>query len=69
MSTRLQKRHQKEVEAVECKTPDRKRRVKQSTVGFFDDRNNCVMGKEGMKIGAILKTSAQKWEELLYASG
>ena len=67
VSSILQKIHQKEVGGATFRS--KKRVVKQPTIGFVDNNNNCVTKKKGKKIEGSLKESAQKWEKLLYASG
>lgn len=50
ISSMLQKIHQREVQGAIFMTPNRKSKVEQSTLGFLDDNNNCVTGREGTMI-------------------
>jgi hypothetical protein len=69
ISSILQKIHQNEMRGAIFNSPDRQRKIEQSTIGFVDDNNNCVTGRKGSRIEEQLRESAQKWEKLLHTSG
>jgi ribonuclease HI len=68
-SSVLQEIHFQEAPGAHFKSTDGTIKVRQSTVGFVDDNNNCVTKNGEQPIQEALQKSAQKWERLLYSSG